>query len=171
MVGRQWTIECGESTSNAFKTSPSLNLRYISPRFKWSNYELAEEEEKHPEKFKNTRLMIELIYGPPLKVLCTGLNVQYRLVNYKRFSLELYGGLKFFLIPGSDFTTIPPLNSRRESMYLNLGLLCQLNLGVIAPFADIGGDTIITIGTELNFYSIFRKTKKRYKLNSRTLNQ
>src|ERR1700748_607953 len=100
VVGRPWTVECGTSSNTFFKTSPSLNIRYISPRFRWSEENLSEEQEKHPEKFKNMRLMLECIYTPPLKVLCTGFNLQYRLLRYKRLSLELYGGLKFFFVPG-----------------------------------------------------------------------
>ena len=130
---------------------------------------MTEDEEKHPEKFKNTRLMIELIYAPPLKVLCTGFNVQSRLLKYKRLSLEVYGGMKFFFVPGPDFVTIPYLKGGRELWYMNLGLICQLDLGIIAPFADIGGDGILTVGTELNFHAIYKKPKKRYKLHTRTV--
>ena len=169
VIGRPWTIEFGESTNNFFKESPSLNLRSISPRFKWSNYELTEEDEKHPEKFKNTRIMFELIYAPPFKVLCTGLNIQYRVLKYKRLNIELYGGMKFILASPSDFLMNSNLN--KNGWYLNMGLLCQLDLGIIAPFADIGGDLIFTIGTELNLHSIFRKPNRRYKLNSKSADE
>lgn len=161
-----WKIECGASTANTFKESSSLNLRYISPRFRWSNDDLTEEEEEHLDKFNNTRLMIELIYTPPFKVFCAALNVQYRFLNYKRLSLETYGGFKFFFVPGPNFENIPPLKGKKDIRYMNIGLLCQLNLGIIAPFADIGGDSIITIGTEVNLHAIYRKPKKRYKLHS-----
>ncbi|CAN5826788.1 hypothetical protein BH11BAC7_BH11BAC7_04340 [soil metagenome] len=127
---------------------------------------MNEEEEKHPEKFKNTRIMSELIYAPPLKVLCTSLNVQYRFLRYKRLSLEAYGGLKFILAAPDGYFVYPSFNTQR--WYMNIGLLCQLNLGIIAPFAEIGGDFIITIGTELNFHAIYRKPKKKYKLHTRT---
>lgn len=164
VIGKPWTIECGASTNNFFKESSSLNLRYISPRFKWSNYELTEEDEKHPEKFKNARIMFELIYTPPLKVLCTGLNIQYRILRYKRLNVELYGGMKFILASPPNFLVNSNLN--KNGWYLNMGLLCQFNLGIIAPFADIGGDLIFTIGTEINFHSIYRKPNRRYKLNA-----
>ena len=172
VIGRPWTFECGASTSSVFQKSPSLNLRYISPRFKWSHYELTEEDEKHPEKFKKARLMFEVIYSPPLSVLCAGINAQYRFVNYKKFSVEFYGGLKFFIIPGADFATIRPLRERNgEIWYMTMGLLMQLNLGRIAPFIDIRGDGIITIGSELNFHSVDRKSKTRYKLHLETEHQ
>lgn len=165
VIGRHWTIECGASSNNAFKSSSSLNLRCVSPRFKWSNYELTKEEEKHPDEFMNTRFMMELIYAPILKVLCTGFNVQSRLLKYKKLSMDVYGGMKFFIVPGPDFVTIPYLKSGKELWYMNMGLIFQLNLGVIAPFADVGGDKIITIGTEINLHSIYKKPKKRYKLS------
>ena len=168
VVGKPWAIECGASSNNAFQRSSSLNLRYISPRFRWSDDELTEEEEKHPEKFKNTRLMIEVIYTPPFKVLCTGFNVQSRFLKYRRLSVELYGGVKFFFVPGPDFEAIPFLKAGRQIWYMNVGLLCQLNLGMIAPFADIGGDGIITVGTEVNLHAIYKKPKKRYKLHTRS---
>jgi hypothetical protein len=168
VIGRPWTFEYGASTSSLFKKSPSLNLRYISPRFKWSHYELTEED----EKFKKARLMFEVIYSPPLNVLCTGINAQYRFVNYKKLSVEFYGGLKIFFIPGAEFETIRPLRERHgEIWYMTMGLLMQFNLGRIAPFIDIGGDGIITIGSELNFHSIYRKSKKRYKLHLETEHQ
>lgn len=163
VIGRKWTVECGASTNAGFKNHSSLNLRYISPRFKWSYHKLTEEEEKHPEKFQNTRLMIEVLYTPLLSVLGAGFNVQSRLLNYKRVSLEVYGGIKFFFVPGPDFITIRYLKGGREFWYMNLGLICQLNLGVIAPFADLGGDGIVTIGTEVNFHSIYKKIKKKYR--------
>ncbi len=163
----RWTLECGLSTNNAFKKSSSFNVRYISPRFKWSE-EWTEEDEKNPEVFKNMRLMMELIYTPPLNVLCIAFNAQCRFINYKRFSLELYGGPKFFFITGKDFKRPNAKIGRRGDIwYVNLGLLCQVNLGIIAPFADIGGDGIFTIGTEVNFRSVYKKPKKRYNINTR----
>lgn len=162
----KWKLAGGASSNNVFKTSPCLNIRYISPRFKWSDYELSEEEEKHVDNFKNTRLMLELIYAPPLEVLCTSFNAQSRLLHSKRFSLNLYGGLKFFIIQGADFTNKAPSKTGKDFWYMNMGILCQLNLGVISPFADIGGDHIITIGTEFNFHWVYKKPKKRYKLHA-----
>lgn len=159
LVESSWGIECGASTNNALE-SPSLNLRYLSPRFKWSN-------EEDPGKFKkNARLMFELIYTPPFKVLCTGLNVQYRFLNYKRLNLDIYGGYKFFFIPGPNFENIP--YHRKGKKYIgniNIGLLCQFDLGIISPFIDMGIDSIITIGTQVNFRAIYRKPKKRYELS------
>jgi hypothetical protein len=165
-IGKPWNVECGASSNTAFNQPGSFNLRYVSPRFKWSE-DWTEEEDKHPEKYKNTRLMMELIYKPLFEVLSMGLNVQQRFVRAKRFSMELYGGLKFFFIPGPDFVTIPYLKGGKNAWYLNVGLLCQLNLGMIAPFADIGGDGIITIGTELNLHYVYKKPQKRYKLQKR----
>ena len=147
-------IECGASINNALE-SPSPNLRYISPRFIRSNEDCS--------KFKNARLMFELIYTPPLKVLCTGLNVQYRFLNYKRLNLDIYGGFKYFFIPGPNFENVS--HDLKEIRYINLGLICQFDLGIISPFIDMGWDSIITIGTQVNFRAIYRKPKKRYKLS------
>ena len=166
-----WTIECGTSTNTFFKTPASLNIRYISPRFKWSDYELTAEEEKKSGKFKNTRLMIELIYSPPLKVLCAGFYVQSRLLGSKRLTMDIYGGMKFFLVPGPDFVRIPYLKGGRELWYMNLGLILQLYLGIISPFAAIGYDGILTIGTEVDLHKIYRNPKKRYKLHLRTTDE
>ncbi len=157
LVEESWGIECGASINNALE-SPSLNLRYLSPRFKWSNEDSS--------KFKNARLMFELIYTPPLKVLCTGLNVQYRFLNYKRLNLDIYGGYKAFFITGPNFENVPPRrNGKKDIGYINVGLLCQFNLGIISPFIDMGWDSINTIGAQVNFQAIYRKLKKRYKLN------
>ncbi len=163
-VDGRWHVECGASTAS-FQNTPSLNLRAISPYFKWSDYDLTEEEEKHAERFKNMRIMVELIYKAPIKVLCTGVNVQYRFLKRKRLSLDIYGGMKFFILPGSDFANVHPLQTSKEIWYFNLGLLCQLRLGILSPFVDIGGDGILTIGTELDLHAIHSKPKKRYNLN------
>lgn len=159
-----WKIECGISTNNALKPS-GFNLRCISPRFKWSHKDYyTEEEKKYQEKFKKGCIMAELIYTPPFKVFCTSLNVQSRFINYKRLSIEGYGGVKFFFVRGPDFKNINPLKGKKG--YLNMGLLFQFNLGFIAPFADFSADSIITIGTELNLQSIYGKAKRRYNLPS-----
>jgi hypothetical protein len=165
VVEGAWTIECGASTNNAFKKSSSINLRYISPKFQLSNKDhyWTEDEGKHPEKFKKARFMIELLYAPSFEVLGTGLNLQYRILRYKRLGIEVYGGLKFFFVTRPDFGS----GTNKGIWYINDGLICQLNLGMIAPFADIGYDGIFTIGAEMNFHSIYRKAKKRYKLHLR----
>jgi hypothetical protein len=125
---------------------------------------MTEEEEKHPEKFNKARFMVELLYNPRLHFLGTGANIQYRILKYKRLSLEAYGGLKFIIITPTDYIINPhTASTHKDIWYINPGLICQLDLGVIAPFADIGGDGIATIGTEVNFYSIYRKIRKRYK--------
>jgi len=76
-----WTIQVGASSNSGFaKGSSSINLRYISPRFKWSeDYDPL--EEKNPEPFKNMRILVELMYRPPLNVIALGLNAQYRLIK------------------------------------------------------------------------------------------
>jgi len=159
-----WKIECGVSTNNALKPS-GFNLRYISPRFKWPHKDYyREEKEKDPEKFKNGRIMVELIYTPPFKVFCTSLNVQSRFVNYKRLSIDAYGGVKFFFVRGPDFKNIQ--TGKKDIRFLNMGLLFQFNLGVIAPFVDFSSDSIITIGTELDLHAVYRKPKRRYNLPS-----
>lgn len=167
VVEGRWTFEGGASTNNSFKESYSINLRYISPKFQLSNEDhyWTEEEGKHPEKFKKARFMFELLYTPPFEVLGTGLNLQYRILKFKRLSLEVYGGLKFFFVTRPDFGS----GTNKGIWYINDGLICQLNLGMIAPFADIGYDGIFTIGTEVNFYSIYKKAKKRYNLNLKTV--
>ena len=161
-----WTFEVGASSNNLFTDTASLNIRYISPRFKWSE-EWNEDEEKYPDKFRNTRIMLEMMYRSLKKVITAGFNVQSRLLGTKRFSMNLYGGIKFFIKPGKDFVQIPYLKGGREIWYMSAGLICQFNLGIISPFADLGGDGIITIGTEFNFHKIHKKTKKRYKLRKK----
>lgn len=74
--------------------------------------------------------------------------------------------LNFFGLSGPDFSKILFLK-KRELWYMTAGLICQFNLGIISPFADLGGDGIITIGTEFNFHKIHKKTKKRYKLRKK----
>jgi hypothetical protein len=164
-VGKPWTFEVGLSSYNAFKTSYCYNIRYISPRFKWSDYELNAEEEKREEEFKNSRLMMELLYAPLFKLLCIGFNVQSRILRYKRLSMDLYGGMKFFIKQSPEFGGGSYLNSGNEIWYMNMGILLQFNLGTVSPFADIGGDRIITIGTEVNLHRIYKRPKGRYRLN------
>ena len=161
-----WRFECGASSSRLFKTPASFNLRYISPRFKWSYDDPTDEELKDPERYGNARLMLEMIYMPPLEVLCTGVNAQYRLLRMGPLTLEIYGGLKIFFVPGFEFSNIQPLLKTKDVWYLNEGLILQLNLGFIAPFADLSGDGIITVGTEFNFRKIYRKPKGRYNLRT-----
>jgi len=169
VIEGKWTGECGVSTMRMFTKSAALNLRYISPRFRWTDEDLTEAEEKHSEEFRKTRIMFELIYGPPIKNLCMGLNVQYRIWKYKKLSMELYGGLKFFFVRGPDFALKHAFvkGSAKGIWYINAGVIAQLNLGIIAPFADIGYDGIVTIGTELNLRTVYRKPKGRYKLHAR----
>ncbi len=164
-----WTIAGGVSSNNGFKGSSCINLRYISPRFKWSE-EYIPEEEINPEKFKNMRLMLEFIYNPPLKVLCAGLNAQYRLMRLKKLSLNITGGLKFLFVPGPDFVSPSYRPGHKdEGYYMNMGLMCQLDLRIIAPFVEFGGDYILTVGTEVNFHKIYRKPKSRYNLRKRSV--
>lgn len=168
VIDGKWTTEYGASTISKFQKSSALNLRYISPKFRWSHDDLTEEQEKQPEKYNRTRIMFELIYTPPMKNLCIGVNVQYRLLRYKFVSLEGYGGIKFFFVRGSDFAVKRPFveGSSKGIWYLNAGLILQLNLGMLSPFADIGYDGILTVGTELNLRKVYRKPKGRYKLHT-----
>lgn len=109
--------------------------------------------------------MVELIYTPPLNVFCTSLNAQYRFLNYKRLNFDVYGGYKCFFITGPHFENVPPQrNGKKKIGYINIGLICQVNLGIISPFIEIGSDSIRTIGAQVNFQGIYRKLKKRYKL-------
>jgi len=164
-VKGRWTVAGGLSTTSFFSESSSINLRLLSPRFKWSEEWNGDDEEKHPERFQNMRLMVELIYRPPLNILCTGMNAQYRLLNSKRLTLEVYGGLKIFWVQ-QDQPRIAFLK-KGEIYYLNMGLICQANFGVISPFIDLGGDHILTVGTEVNIRRFYKKPKGRYKLHPR----
>ncbi len=160
----RWKLQVGHSSLLSFERISCINLRYVSPRFKWSNYEMTEEDEKQAEKFKNARFMSELIYLYPIKVLCVGLNMQHRLVYKKHFSLDLYGGIKIFAV-GSDKFSINHFTNTNDIWYLNFGILCLFDLGIISPYADLSGDGIFTLGAEFNLHKLYRKTKKRYNLN------
>jgi hypothetical protein len=129
--------------------------------------ELTAEEEEHPEKFSNMRFMLELIYTPPINVLCSGFNIQYRFLHSGKLNVEAYGGPKIFFIPGPDFETIKYLKGGKQMWFINMGLLCQLDFDMLAPFLDIGVDGIITAGTELNIHAIYKKPKNRYHLRTR----
>lgn len=162
-IGKPWTLALGTS-SGAFVASPSLNLRYLSPRFRWKE-EWTVEEEKNPALYKNSRLRAELIYAPPLKTLCAGFNMQFRLFKTKRSSFEIYGGMKFVLANGRE-----PLSAAygpaqgTQVWYMNMGILWQYEMGPLAPFADLGGDGVITLGTEFRLKPIYRQPKRRYDL-------
>ncbi len=92
--------------------------------------------------------------------------MQSRFLGSKRLTLDIYVGMKFFWIPGSDFVRMPYLNAGRELWYMNLGLILQLNLGIISPFVDYSGDGILIIVTEVDFHKIYKKPKRRYKLRT-----
>ena len=79
----------------------------------------------------------------------------------------MYGGVKFFIITGPEYKTLPYLKGGREIWYMSVGIIFQYNLGVIAPFFDFGGDKFMTIGTEVNLHKIYRKPKKRYNLKTK----
>ena len=86
VIEGKWKTAYGVSTMSAFKKSSAFNLRYISPRFRWSEDDLTEEQEKYPERYNKTRIMFEVIYSPPINKLCTGFNIQYRVIEYKKIS-------------------------------------------------------------------------------------
>lgn len=169
VIEGKWKTAYGICNMSAFKKSSAFNLRYISPRFRWSDIDLTEEQEKQPDVYNKTRIMFELIYSPPIANLCTGLNVQYRILKFKKVSLETYGGIKLFFTRSKDFAIKRPFikGSSKGIWYLNAGLLLQANLGIIEPFVDIGYDGIMTVGTELNLRKIYRKPKGRYKLRTK----
>ncbi len=168
VIEGKWKIQCGASTMSKFKNSSAFNLRYISPKFRWSDEDLTEEQEKHASHYKKTRIMFELIYSPPFNNFCFGLNVQHQMLKYKRTSLEAYGGIKLFFLRGNDFTIKRPFikGSSKGVWYLNAGLLLQINLNSISPFFDVGYDGITTVGAEFNLHSIYKKPKGRYRLNT-----
>ncbi|HEY1039922.1 MAG TPA: hypothetical protein VGF30_10980 [Bacteroidia bacterium] len=163
-VDGKWIMQYGVCTNTLFTRPSSINVRCVSPRFRWSEADLNEWEQKHPEKLKRSRFMFELIYRPAFKVFCLGTSYQYRFLKYKKLSLEGYWGLKLFFKPGPDFVKIRYLKGGKEIRYFNEGLLVQFHLGMIAPFADIGTDGILTIGSEFNLHAIYKKPKRRYKL-------
>lgn len=164
-----WKMQYGASTNTMFKGPSALNLRCLSPGFKSNNNDWTEEMEKHPERYKNACFMFEIIYMPPFKVLCAGANLQYHLLKYKRLSMDAYGGLKFIFKAPPDY--IPNARLKRvvekSGWYINPGAIFRLDLGIIAPFADIGYDGILTVGTEFNFRAIYRKPKRRYNLHTK----
>jgi hypothetical protein len=165
-----WKLECGATTNTGFKDQVCYNLRYISPRFKYTNDDWTEEMEKDPEKYKKARFMLELLYTPPLEVLCMGVNLQYRIIKFKRFSAEAYGGMKFIFIAPPDFIKKPELIPvvEKQGWYINVGLIFQLDLEFVLPFVDIGYDGLTTIGTAFNFHAIYKKPKRRYNLKVKT---
>ncbi|MBL7932717.1 MAG: hypothetical protein JNL60_12485 [Bacteroidia bacterium] len=159
-----WTLECGASSNSRYKERSILNLRYISPRFRWTQSEWTAEEETHPEDFKKTRIMFELLYGPPTKIFAMGANVQHRILKYKKLSIEAYGGVKFFFVSTEDMT----LNTRgsrqnKDAWYINAALLIQVDLGLFSPFVDIGRDVIYTLGVEIDLPGIRKKVKRRFR--------
>lgn len=163
VIEGRWHVECGASTYTSFRDFSILNLRYISPAFRVKSDERdwTEEEEKHPKEYKKGRLMLELLYAPPLQFLGMGANLQYRLLKYKRLSLEGYGGLKFLFVTKPDYVINPRVSAKNKDIwYFNFGLIARLDLGNMAPFADLGTDGIMSIGTEVDFYALYKKVKR-----------
>lgn len=164
-VKGKWSLQSGVSSSNFFSYGkPCVNLRYVSPRFKWSE-DWNADEETQPDKYRNMRIMLELMVGPCFRTVCSSVNAQYRLVKCKRFTTYITGGLKILFTSAGDFNTSGTRSGRSgQGWYMNMGLLSQFDLGPIAPFVDLGGDGILTVGTEVKLQKIYRKTKRRYKL-------
>ena len=102
-----------------------------------------------------------------LKEYAVSGNIQYRILEYHRLSVQVTGGLKFFFLTSPNYGLV----NSKQVYYLNIGLLSQLNLGWISPFMDIGIDRIYTIGAEVKFNEIFRNAKRRYKLNLQNSNK
>lgn len=158
-VEGRWHVACGVSSYNNYKGSYIPNLKFISPRFKWSNEEWTAEMEKQPDKYKRTRFMAELFYAPSFSGM--SLNVQYRLLSYGKLSLEAYGGLKFLFVTPRGYVINPYVaRENKQGWYMNPGLLCQLDLGLVAPYADAGADGIVTVGAELDVQAFLKKMKR-----------
>jgi hypothetical protein len=157
-----WTVECGVNPFTSSIKYPALNFRYISPRFRISTEDWTEEEERHPDKFKNGRLMMELMYTPPFRFFGSSFNLQYRFVKSGRLSIEAYGGPKLIFVTPSDYVINPGAEgTRKEAWYINFGLLFQFELGLIDPFVDIGKDRLATIGAEIDLHAIRKRIKKK----------
>lgn len=162
-----WTFTYGASSNLFLLNFSSINIRYGSPDFRWYREDLSESEEKQLDKYKNMRLQAELIYQPPLKVMCMGFYLHYRFLNYKKLSMSAYIGPKLFFVPGPVFSEIKYLKGGKEIWFVDMGLTCQLDFKTVIPFIDLGIDGIVTIGTACNFHSIYRTLKKRYHLRTR----
>src|SRR5689334_3225684 len=97
-VKGKWNLQLGVSSNNGFtRESNCINIRYVSPRFKWSE-EWNLDEETQPDKYRNMRIMVELMYAPPFKVIYSSINAQYRLIRWKRFTTYVTGGLKVLFV-------------------------------------------------------------------------
>ncbi len=145
-----------------------MNIRYVSPRFKW-NEDWNFDEETQPDKYRNMRIMLELMIGPCFRTVCTSVNAQYRLIKVKRFTTYITGGVKMLFLSGNDYNAPGTRSGGKDAgWYMNMGLLSQLDLGRVLPFVDLGGDGILTIGTEIKFGKIYKKLKGRYRLHART---
>jgi hypothetical protein len=167
VIGK-WNIQGGASSNNAFsKGKPCVNIRYVSPRFKWSE-DWNLDEETQADKYRNMRIMLELMCGPCLRTVCSSVNAQFRFIKCRRFTTYITGGVKMLFISGSDFNSPGTRrNGKDAGWYMNMGLLSQFDLGVVSPFIDIGGDRILTIGTEVKFQRIYKGPKRRYKLHAK----
>ena len=161
-----WTLTYGASSDTLFRASPSINIQYTSPNFRWYEEGLSESEERRLDKYKNMQIVAELLYTPPLDALCMGFYLRYRFLKYKKLNIAAYGGPKFFFIPG-DFRDIKYLKGGKQMWFVDMGLNCQLNFKILSPFVDLGVDGILTVGTTCNFRSIYKSLKKRYHLRTR----
>lgn len=166
-IQEPWKSGFGASPIIFLKTIPGINMRCISPSFKFSNENLKEEEEE--KKTKDFRLAFELLYVPPSKILGTAIKMQYSVIKKEKISMEAYIGPKLFFIVGPDFINTKRFQKSKNRWYYSLGIILQAHLGVASPFFDIGKDGTVTIGTELNFHAIYKQPKRRYKLRQREL--
>lgn len=161
----RWKLEVGSSSTDLFKTKPAFNLRYVSPLFKYNTVDWTEEMEKHPEKYKRARFAFELVYARPIRIFCSAANIQYRLLKFKRLTLEAYFGLKFIFVAPLDYIPNKSLAEAidKSGWYGNVGLIIQMDLGFISPFADAGYDGMFTFGTEIDFQPVYKKLKKKFR--------
>ena len=158
-VSEQCKLQCGIST-NLILDNSGLSISLVTPNLKIvreeDNY-WTEEEEKNPEKFKKFNFSLEFLLFPYQQYSMVG-NVHYRLCKYRRWSIQGIGGIMFFFQPSelADF---------KAGYMLRFGLLTQINLGLIAPFASISSDGSYTIGSIFDLKAVRINPKNRYHLH------
>ena len=186
---KPWHLTYGVTKDIFNPTFNGYDLRTFSPRFKieTGNEYWTEEEEKHPERFKNYRFMFDVMYAPAYSIEYDGGkysptlyfkdvtqyqlsgNVLKRFYQYKRFSIEWVGGMQLFFVTNPDYGLI---NYQRFYRWY-IGSLMQFDLGIISPFMDIGmnfiyrvdANLVYTVGSKLSLSPIYKGLKRKYKLN------
>lgn len=158
----RWSYAIGYSNNVLFN---AYELRLVSAWFKiqTQNDSWSEEEEKHPEKFKKARFCMMMSFSTInfIPGYFTP-RLEYRIAHLGRATAFATGGAQFPLHFNVD---------ARKALIATIGILGQVQLGPVSPYADVRIDTneefYLSGGLRISPAKTETHYKKRYHLNRR----